>query len=75
MSGLGSLFKSIKLFPREGHGQGSEWAIAFRGEGLGANGAEVIFEGIDIMRLDKAGRIAELRAYWNPGPIIAKLMS
>ncbi len=72
--GLGSLFASVRLFPREVYGQGSEWAIAFRGEGKGRNGAEVIFEGIDVFRLDESGRIAELRAYWNPGPAVAKLM-
>lgn len=73
--GLGSLFASVRLFPREVQGQGSEWAIAFGGEGKGRNGAEVRFEGIDVYRLDEAGLIVELRAYWNPGPIVAKLMA
>lgn len=73
--GLGSLFTSVRLFPREVHGQGSEWAIAFGGEGKGRNGAEVRFEGIDVYRLDEAGLIVELRAYWNPGLIVAKLMA
>lgn len=73
--GLSSLFASVRLFPREVHGQGSGWAIAFRGEGRGRNGAEVVFEGIDVFHLDDSGRIAELRAYWNPSPTIAKLMA
>ena len=73
--GLGSLFASVRLFPREVHRQGSEWAILFGGEGKGRNGAEVVFEGIDVIRLDASGQIAELRAYWNPGPIVAKLMA
>ncbi|MDE3246134.1 MAG: nuclear transport factor 2 family protein [Acidobacteriota bacterium] len=73
--GLGSLFASVRLFPREVHGQGSEWAIAFRGEGKGRNGAEVVFEGIDVFRMDGSGRIVELRAYWNPAATVAKLMA
>jgi steroid delta-isomerase len=73
--GLGSLFASVHLFPREAHGQDSEWAVAFRGEGKGRNGAEVVFEGIDVIRLDASGQITELRAYWNPGPTVGKLMA
>ncbi len=72
-AGIGSLFTSVRLFPREAHGQGSEWAIAFRGEGKGRNGAEVVFEGIDVFHLDASSKIGELRAFWNPGPTIAKL--
>ena len=75
LQGLGSLFESVSLFPREVHGQGSEWAIAFGCKGKGRNGAEVVFEGIDIIKLDDADQIRELRAYWNPGPTLAKLMS
>ncbi|MBL0210679.1 MAG: nuclear transport factor 2 family protein [Holophagaceae bacterium] len=73
--GLGSLFASVRLSPREVHGAGSERAIAFRGEGRGRNGADVVFEGIDVIRLDASGRIAELRAFWDPGPTVAKLMA
>ncbi len=75
LDGLGSLFVSAKLFPREVHTQGSEWAIAFRCEGTGRNGADVVFEGIDIFRLGNSGLITELRAFWNPGPTLAKLTS
>ena len=73
LNGLGSLFASVTLAPREVHGQGAQWAIAFKGEGGGRNGAAVSFEGIDVIRLDESGHIAELRAYWNPAATIAAL--
>lgn len=74
LEGLGSLFASVRLFPREVQGNGSNWAVAFRCEGKGRNGAEATFEGIDVVHLDESGRIAELRGYWDAAPTIAKLM-
>ncbi len=75
LDGLGSLFVAAQLFPREIHGQGSEWAIPFRCEGRGRNGTEVAFEGVDTFRLDSEGHIVELRAYWDPAPALGKLMA
>jgi steroid Delta-isomerase len=52
---------------------GDEIALKWQGSGVGKNGQAVSFEGIDIWRLNQAGKIQTLHAYWNPAPVVAKL--
>ena len=52
---------------------GNEAAVKWTGRGIGKNGERVVFEGIDVFELDAEGRIATLRAYWDPATLIAQL--
>ncbi|HEV2912534.1 MAG TPA: nuclear transport factor 2 family protein [Pyrinomonadaceae bacterium] len=52
---------------------GREAAVKWTGRGVGRNGREVVFEGIDIFEVNDAGKIQTVRAYWNPAALMAQL--
>lgn len=52
---------------------GNEAAVKWTGYGIGKNGREVTFEGIDIFEVNAAGKIQIQRAYWNPAAMMAQL--
>jgi steroid Delta-isomerase len=51
----------------------NEAAVKWTGRGIGKNGQEIIFEGITIFRVNEAGKIQTLRAYWQPIVILTEL--
>lgn len=51
----------------------NEAAVKWTGRGVGHNGREVVFEGIDIFEINEAGKIQTVRAYWNPATLMAQL--
>lgn len=71
---IGGLFETVALRPRAHFRCGDEFAIVWDGEGRGRNGAQVTFEGVDLIRVDGEGRIATLRAFWDPAPVLGRLM-
>src|SRR5215210_2898324 len=48
-------------------------AVKWTGRGVGKNGREVVFEGIDIFEINEAGKIQTLWAYWNPAAMMSQL--
>ncbi|MBA3768081.1 MAG: nuclear transport factor 2 family protein [Acidobacteria bacterium] len=52
---------------------GNEAAVKWTGRGVGVNGREVVFEGIDIFEINEAGKIQNVRAYWNAAALFAQL--
>ncbi|MFN8012294.1 MAG: nuclear transport factor 2 family protein [Holophagaceae bacterium] len=72
---IGGLFRTVELRPRASFRCGDEFAVVWDGQGVGRNGAAVAFEGVDVIALDGEGRIASLRAYWDPAPVLGKLMA
>ena len=48
-------------------------AVKWTGRGVGKNGREVVFEGIDVIEINDDGKIQTLRAYWNPAALMAQL--
>ncbi|MFH7028821.1 MAG: nuclear transport factor 2 family protein [Heteroscytonema crispum UTEX LB 1556] len=50
-------------------------AVKWVGRGIGKNGREVIFEGIDVFQMNEAGKIQTIWAYWNPSAMMAQLQS
>jgi steroid delta-isomerase len=48
-------------------------AVKWTGRGVGRNGREVVFEGIDVFEINDSGKIQTLRAYWNPAALMAQL--
>ncbi len=72
---IGGLFRTVELRPRASFRCGDEYAVVWDGQGMGQNGAAVAFEGVDVIALDAGGRIRSLRAYWDPAPVMGKLMA
>ena len=49
---------------------GDTAAVKWNGAGVGKNGAEVLFEGIDVIQCNAEGKIVLVHAYWDPGPMM-----
>lgn len=50
-------------------------AVKWTGYGIGKNGREVHFEGIDVFQVNEQGKIQKLWAFWDPAPMMAELQS
>jgi steroid delta-isomerase len=54
---------------------GNGAAVKWTGYGVGKNGREVHFEGIDVFEVNEQGKIKNLWAYWDAAGLMAKLQS
>ncbi len=54
---------------------GNSAAIKWTGRCIGRNGRAVTFEGIDVLTMDVAGKIATVMTYWDPQAMRAELDS
>jgi steroid delta-isomerase len=70
-----ALFATIELTEEFVSVHGNEAAVKWKGQGMGKNGCEVIFEGIDWFEVNAEGKIQVIRGYWNPAAMLAKLQS
>lgn len=70
---IAGMFETVGLTEEFVHIVGNEVAVKWTGRGIGKNGHEITFEGIDLFEINAAGKIQTLRAYWNPEAAIAKL--
>jgi len=52
---------------------GNSAAMKWTGHLAAKSGRSVTFEGIDVVEVDDARKIRLLKAYWNPGPVLAAL--
>ena len=50
-------------------------AVKWTGRGTGRNGAEVTFEGVDVIDCNPEGKIIAVRAFWDPGPVMPAIQS
>lgn len=48
-------------------------AIKWTGHGTAKNGKQATFSGIDVIDLNDAGKIQHLRAFWDPGALMAQV--
>jgi steroid delta-isomerase len=71
--GLTDLFSRVGITEDSVFICGNDAAVKWTGYGVGKNGAQVEFEGIDVFQLSDAGKIVRLRSYWDPAPTIARL--
>ncbi|MGA7933694.1 MAG: nuclear transport factor 2 family protein [Kovacikia sp.] len=67
------LFATVELTEEFISIHGQEAAVKWSGFGIGKNGREVTFEGIDIFEFDANGKIQSVKGYWNPTAMLAKL--
>jgi steroid Delta-isomerase len=54
---------------------GNSAAVKWTGKGTGRNGKSVTFEGIDVIDCNDEGKIVLVRAFWDPGPVMATIQS
>lgn len=73
--GIFSLFGTIVFSSNQVFAVGSDVAMKWTARGTGKNGNAVMFEGIDVMKLNDAGTIQTLMAYWDAAPVLAALQS
>jgi steroid Delta-isomerase len=71
--GIAGAFSRVGLTEDNVFVVGREAAVKWTGRGVGHNGREVVFEGIDFFEINEAGKIQTLRAYWNPAALMAQL--
>jgi steroid delta-isomerase len=68
-------FEKLSITEDEIFVAGNQAATKFHGNGIGLNGCEVSFKGIDIFEINDAGKIRRIWGYWDPEKLMAELMS
>jgi steroid delta-isomerase len=68
-------FERVGLTEQEVFVAGNQAAVQWSGSGVGLNGREVAFRGIDVFEVNEQGKIQCLWSYWNPEALMAELMS
>lgn len=71
--GIMAAFSKVGLTEDNVFITGNEAAVKWTGRGVGMNGREVVFEGIDIFEINDAGKIQNVWAYWNPAALMTQL--
>ena len=74
-TGIAGAFASLDLTEDNVFANGNSAAVKWTGKGVGKNGKPVAFEGVDVIDCDDSGKIVLVRAFWNPGPVMAILQS
>ena len=67
------LFETIGLQEEFVSINGNQAAVKWTGHGVGKNGIEVTFEGIDLFEFNLDGKIQSMRAYWDSAAMLTKL--
>jgi steroid delta-isomerase len=73
LQAIADLFVSVELTEEFVSINSQAAAVKWIGHGIGRNGAEVQFEGIDVFEINAEGMIQTLKAYWNPSVLLAQL--
>ena len=73
--GIFSLLTTMTFAADQVFAVGNDVALKWSARGTGKNGSAVAFEGIDVLKLNDAGTIQTLTAYWDAAPVLAALQS
>lgn len=68
-------FKVVGLMEDGVYANGSSAAVKWTGKGVAHSGKSVVFEGVDVIDCNEAGKIMIVRAFWDPAPVMAALQS
>jgi steroid delta-isomerase len=68
-------FEKVGITEDEVFVAGNQAAVKWTGRGVGLNGREVKFEGIDVFEVNEAGKIQRKWGYWDPDRLMAELMN
>lgn len=71
--GIAGMFATVGLTEEFVHAAGNEIAVKWVGRGVGKNGKQVTFEGIDLFEINSDGKIQTVRGYWNPAVMMSQL--
>ena len=71
--GMTSAFEEAGLTENHVFISGDGAAVKWTGHGIGKNGREVNFEGIDVFKVNEEGKIQNLWAYWDAAAMMAEL--
>ena len=63
-------FETIGLHEEFVHVVGNEAAARWTGKGLNNEGKRVRFEGINVFKFGREGKIISLKGYWSPDEIV-----
>jgi steroid delta-isomerase len=74
-NGVAGGFEKIEMTPDQIFVVGNEAAVKWSARGVGKNGKQVAFEGIDHFIVNDKGTIQTAKGFWNPEAMIAELMS
>lgn len=72
-AGIAGAFETVGLTEDSVFIAGNEAAVKWTGRGVGKNGREVSFEGIDVFEFNADGKIQTVWSYWNPAAMMAEL--
>jgi steroid delta-isomerase len=72
---VGGAFETLGITEDHVFVAGNQAAVKWTGRGVGKNGAEVTFEGIDVFEVNDQGKIQTLWGYWNPNALMAELLA
>ena len=68
-------FETLGITEDEVFVAGDQAACQWLGTGVGLNGANVSFKGIDVFEINAAGKIQRLWSYWDPESLMKELIS
>ncbi len=71
--GVIGAFQTVGLTEDHVFMSGNRVAVKFTGRGIGKNGREIMFEGIDVFEVNERGKIETMWGYWNPATMLAQL--
>jgi steroid Delta-isomerase len=54
---------------------GNEAGVKWSARGMGKNGRNVTFEGIDVFTINNAGKIQTMKGFWDPEAMMDELMA
>ena len=67
-----SAFETVGLHEEFVHVVGDEAAARWTGKGTTKDGKQVRFEGINVFKFDREGKIINLKGYWNPDEMVVE---
>ena len=73
--GMTSAFEKVGLTENHVFIAGNGAAVKWTGHGVGKNGREVNFEGIDVFEVNAEGKIQNLWAYLDSAAVMAELQT
>ena len=73
--GITGAFEKVGLKEEKVFISGNGAAVSWTGHGVGKNGREVSFEGIDVFEINEDGKIQKMWGYWDPAAMMAELQA
>lgn len=66
-------WERLSMAPTAVVARGDRVAAAWSAEGRSASGKDIVFAGINVFRVDDAGRIVHLEGFWDFEDVVARM--